>query len=285
MPGNGGSGDVADRLADLERLGEVRARRLQIAQAESAGAALVKSPRLGGHVAQPFGRREHAVEDLPPGPPPAGQRERPLDRPAQTADGLPATRRGRRLHRLPEGSGLFEDAARMALRPDGEAFPEGLLPEVHLPGLPDRLIEVDPQAVPRAVGLHHLARQEPVEDAIGVLEFNPRRASKLVAKTLKSAIANAESTHNVDVDTLYVKAAWVDGAQTQKRFLPRAHGRATRGIGDFIYLTVPTDIGGAIVAGGEIFHGPDGLAGELCHVPVELDGPRTREVSLLLLGA
>jgi glucokinase len=49
---------------------------------------------------------------------------------------------------------------------------------------------------------------------------------------------------------------------------------AARGIDDFIYLTVSTGIGGAIMTGGELLHGPDGLAGELGHVPVELDGPR-----------
>ena len=53
----------------------------------------------------------------------------------------------------------------------------------------------------------------------------------------------------------------------------RAFG-AARGCDDFIYLTVSTGIGGAIVTGGELLHGPDGLAGELGHVPVELDGPR-----------
>ncbi len=53
----------------------------------------------------------------------------------------------------------------------------------------------------------------------------------------------------------------------------RAFG-AARGVDDFIYLTVSTGVGGAIVSGGELFHGPDGLAGELGHVPVEMDGPR-----------
>jgi glucokinase len=48
---------------------------------------------------------------------------------------------------------------------------------------------------------------------------------------------------------------------------------AARGIDDFIYLTVSTGVGGAIVSEGRIFHGPDGLAGELGHVPVALDGP------------
>jgi glucokinase len=49
---------------------------------------------------------------------------------------------------------------------------------------------------------------------------------------------------------------------------------AARGFHDFIYLTVSTGIGGAIVTGGEILHGPDGFAGELGHVVVEMDGPR-----------
>src|SRR6185295_8540428 len=49
---------------------------------------------------------------------------------------------------------------------------------------------------------------------------------------------------------------------------------AAKGEDDFIYLTVSTGVGGAIVTGGELLHGPDGLAGELGHVPVSLDGPR-----------
>jgi glucokinase len=53
----------------------------------------------------------------------------------------------------------------------------------------------------------------------------------------------------------------------------RAFG-AARDCDDFIYLTVSTGVGGSIVLGGEILHGPDGLAGELGHIPVTLDGPR-----------
>jgi glucokinase len=41
---------------------------------------------------------------------------------------------------------------------------------------------------------------------------------------------------------------------------------------DFIYLTVSTGVGGAIVSEGRIFHGPDGTAGELGHTPVAMDG-------------
>ncbi len=49
---------------------------------------------------------------------------------------------------------------------------------------------------------------------------------------------------------------------------------AARDCDDFIYLTVSTGVGGAIFTGGKLLHGPDGLAGELGHVPVGLDGPR-----------
>jgi glucokinase len=48
---------------------------------------------------------------------------------------------------------------------------------------------------------------------------------------------------------------------------------AAQGYDDFIYLTVSTGVGGAIMTGGRLLHGPDGLAGELGHVPVTLDGP------------
>jgi glucokinase len=47
---------------------------------------------------------------------------------------------------------------------------------------------------------------------------------------------------------------------------------AARGCADFIYLTVSTGVGGAIVSEGRIFHGPDGTAGELGHTPVSMEG-------------
>jgi glucokinase len=48
---------------------------------------------------------------------------------------------------------------------------------------------------------------------------------------------------------------------------------AARGLTDFLYLTVSTGIGGAIVSGGRLLGGPDGVAGELGHLLVEIDGP------------
>jgi len=72
-----------------------------------------------------------------------------------------------------------------------------------------------------------LIRGKSVGEALMILDFVPKKAARMVTKTLKSVIANAENTQRVDVDALYVRSATVDGGATLKRFLPRAHGRAT----------------------------------------------------------
>ncbi|MEA2536493.1 MAG: glucokinase [Chloroflexota bacterium] len=48
---------------------------------------------------------------------------------------------------------------------------------------------------------------------------------------------------------------------------------AARGAVDFLYLTVSTGIGGAIVADGRLVAGRAGVGGELGHLPIDLDGP------------
>jgi len=86
-----------------------------------------------------------------------------------------------------------------------------------------------------------LIRGKRVEAAMAILEFTPKRGAKSVLKTLKSAVANAEHTQNVDVDALYVKRAFVDEGPTAKRFLPRAHGRATKVFKRTSHITVVVD--------------------------------------------
>jgi glucokinase len=49
---------------------------------------------------------------------------------------------------------------------------------------------------------------------------------------------------------------------------------AARGVRDFVYVTVSTGIGGAIVTDGRILRGTSGTAGEIGHIPVDPDGPR-----------
>lgn len=72
-----------------------------------------------------------------------------------------------------------------------------------------------------------LIRGKQVEQALSILRFTPKKAARILIKTLRSAIANATDTQNVDPDKLYVKTTYVDGGKTWKRFTPRAHGRAT----------------------------------------------------------
>lgn len=72
-----------------------------------------------------------------------------------------------------------------------------------------------------------LIRGKKVEDALDVLAFSPRKASRLISKLVKSAIANAGQNKSIDVDTLFIKKIFVDGGPTLKRFRPRAMGRAT----------------------------------------------------------
>ena len=86
-----------------------------------------------------------------------------------------------------------------------------------------------------------LIRGKPVERALSLLEYTPKRGARLVAKTLRSAVANAESTQRVDIDQLYVKRAFVDEGPTAKRFLPRAHGRATKVFKRTSHITVVVD--------------------------------------------
>ncbi len=66
----------------------------------------------------------------------------------------------------------------------------------------------------------------PVAAALDIVAFSPKKAAGLVAKTLKSAIANAENNANLRADTLVVKEATVGEGPTAKRFQPKARGSA-----------------------------------------------------------
>src|SRR5687767_10802399 len=75
-----------------------------------------------------------------------------------------------------------------------------------------------------------LVRGKPVGDALNILRFTKKAAALPLAKVIKSAVANAtdKSKGQVDVDTLVVKHISVDQGPTQRRYMPRAMGRATR---------------------------------------------------------
>jgi len=66
----------------------------------------------------------------------------------------------------------------------------------------------------------------PVAAALDLLAFTPRKAAVLIAKTLKSAVANAENNNNLRAERLVVQEATVGEGPTFKRFQPKARGSA-----------------------------------------------------------
>ena len=73
-----------------------------------------------------------------------------------------------------------------------------------------------------------MVRGKAVQEALNILKFSPQRPADVVAKLVRSAVANAEQKGIEDVDRLFVKAVFVDQGPVLKRFMPRAQGRATK---------------------------------------------------------
>ncbi len=70
-------------------------------------------------------------------------------------------------------------------------------------------------------------RGKSVQEARAILDFTPREAARDWKKLLESAVANAETNHELIEDDLIVREAYADEGPTIKRFRPRAMGRAT----------------------------------------------------------
>jgi ribosomal protein L22 len=70
-------------------------------------------------------------------------------------------------------------------------------------------------------------RGKSVEEARAILAFTPREVARDWSKLLESAVANAESNHELLEDDLIVREAYADEGPTIKRFRPCAMGRAT----------------------------------------------------------
>jgi len=83
-----------------------------------------------------------------------------------------------------------------------------------------------------------MIRGKDVGAALNDLAFSRRRISDTVKKALESAIANAENNHQLDVDRLFVKEAYVGKAFVMKRFRPRARGRVGKIQKPFSNLTI-----------------------------------------------
>ena len=71
-------------------------------------------------------------------------------------------------------------------------------------------------------------RGKDVQTALAILAYNPRYASTVIEKLLKSAIANAETNNGMKAEDLYIAECYANKGPTMKRVHPRAQGRAYR---------------------------------------------------------
>ena len=83
-----------------------------------------------------------------------------------------------------------------------------------------------------------LIRNKPVDIALATLDLTPKAASPIIAKLLKSAMANAENNNNMDKDSLYVAECFVTPGPIMKRIMPRARGRAYRILKRTSHITI-----------------------------------------------
>ncbi|NPV71778.1 MAG: 50S ribosomal protein L22 [Firmicutes bacterium] len=72
----------------------------------------------------------------------------------------------------------------------------------------------------------NLIKGKKVDEAFAILRFTPKRASVIISKVLKSAVANAENNFEMNGKNLYVAEAIVDQGPTWKRYQPRQRGQA-----------------------------------------------------------
>jgi large subunit ribosomal protein L22 len=79
---------------------------------------------------------------------------------------------------------------------------------------------------------------KPVETALAILKFLPQKAAKMLEKLIRSAVANADRTPDVDVDRLVVRNITADDGPMLKRWGTKARGRGTRILKPTCHITV-----------------------------------------------
>jgi large subunit ribosomal protein L22 len=73
-----------------------------------------------------------------------------------------------------------------------------------------------------------MIRGRQVADARAILDFQQRKAAKMLLKVLDSAIANATTNEKADADALKITKVTVDPGPIEKRWMARSMGRANR---------------------------------------------------------
>ena len=90
--------------------------------------------------------------------------------------------------------------------------------------------------------LTDLIRNKPVGEALDLLKFNKKRGAIMVAKVLKSAIANAD-TQEADVEELYVSKSFCDDGPIMKRFMPKDRGKSFSIFKRLCHITIEVEEG------------------------------------------
>ena len=98
-----------------------------------------------------------------------------------------------------------------------------------------KFVRISPQKVHKIIGA---IKNLPVEEGLNRLRFMPQKAARLVEKVVQSAVANAETNHDLDIDTLVIQNITADQGPTLKRFKARARGRGTRILKRSSHITV-----------------------------------------------
>ncbi len=97
-----------------------------------------------------------------------------------------------------------------------------------------KYVRVSPQKV-RLVA--EAVKGKPVEAGLNALQFMPQKSAAMIAKVIRSAVANAE-VGGMDVDDLVIKVVVADQGPTLKRFRARAQGRGARILKRTSHITV-----------------------------------------------
>lgn len=98
-----------------------------------------------------------------------------------------------------------------------------------------KYVRMTPMKVGVVLGL---IRGKNVDEAFAILQYTQKDAAVVINKVLKSAVANAENNHELDLDKLYVAETFVGAGPTLKRFRPRAQGRAFKILKRSSHITV-----------------------------------------------
>src|SRR3984885_11914334 len=89
--------------------------------------------------------------------------------------------------------------------------------------------------------LMNLIRGRDVDDAIAMLQFSKQRASGMIEKVVRSAVANAAEQEVRTQNALYVRECWVDPGPVIKRFQPKDRGKAYSILKRTSHLVVTVD--------------------------------------------